>query len=136
MSSVSMNYLAVLVGAIVSVAIGFLWYMPFLFGNAWMQATGKTKEQVEKDFHPSKIVWALVCGFLISYTLARFIDWTGRNTAGGGAFIGLLAGVGFIGAIQLVNDLFEGRPRKLFYVYWLHHLVELVLIGAILGAWM
>jgi hypothetical protein len=35
-----------------------------------------------------------------------------------------------------VNDLFEGRPRKLFWIYWTHHLVEFVVIGAMLGAWM
>jgi uncharacterized membrane protein len=136
MPSGSLNYLALLVGAILSVAIGFVWYLPGVFGNTWMQAIGKTREQAEKDFRPSKIVWAFVCGFLISYTVARLIVWTGMNTAVGGVKIGLLAGIGLVGAMFLVNDLFEGRPRKLFYVYWLHHLVELVVIGAILGGWM
>jgi hypothetical protein len=131
-----MNYLAILVGAIVSVAIGFVFYLPALFGNAWMRAIGKTKEQVEKDFSPLKIVWAFVSGFFISYALARFIFWTKLNTAGGGILVALLAGIGLVGATALVNDLFEGRPRKLFWIYWTHHLVEFVVIGAILGAWM
>ncbi|MBM3320925.1 MAG: DUF1761 domain-containing protein [Candidatus Eisenbacteria bacterium] len=136
MTPVSMNYLAVLVGAIASVAIGAIWYQPALFGNAWMRAIGKSKEEIEKSFGPSKILWAFICGFFISYTMARLLCWTGMNTLGGGVLIGLLAGVGLIGATLLVDDLFEGRPRPLFYIYWLHHLVELVVIGAILGAWM
>ncbi|MFH1679053.1 MAG: DUF1761 domain-containing protein [Candidatus Eisenbacteria bacterium] len=136
MAPVSMNYLAVLVGAIVSVVIGAVWYMPGLFGNAWMQAIGKTKEEVQRDFGPSKILWAFICGFFISYALARFVYWSGMNTPGGGMLVGLLAGIGLVGAALLVNDIFEGRPRKLFYIHWLHHLVEFAVIGAILGAWM
>lgn len=36
------NELAILVAAILSVAVGSIWYSPFLFGKQWLQAAGLT----------------------------------------------------------------------------------------------
>ena len=44
----AVNYLAVLVAAIVSMVIGGLWYSPLLFGNVWMKLSGITQKDVEK----------------------------------------------------------------------------------------
>ena len=35
-----------LVAALAAVAIGFVWYNPKVFGNAWMKSIGKTKEEM------------------------------------------------------------------------------------------
>jgi hypothetical protein len=133
---VEMNYLAVLVGAVLSVAIGALWYSPALFGNAWLGLVGKTKEQAEKDFSPLKIVWALVWGFVASYGLARVIVWTGKATPLDGLLLGVLACVVFAVSSIAVNHNFEGRPTRLTVIYAGHHLVEYAAIGAMLGAWL
>ncbi len=133
---VEMNYLAVLVGAIISVAVGALWFSPPLFGNAWLALVGKTKEQAEKDFSPLKIVWALVWGFVLSYGLARVIVWTGKATPLDGLLLGVLTCVVFAVSSIAVNHSFEGRPTKLTMIYATHHLVEFAAIGAMLGAWM
>jgi hypothetical protein len=136
MIPIEMNYLAVLAGALVSVAIGFIWYMPLVCGHAWMRAIGKTEEQVRRDFSYWNIAWAFVLGFLMSYGIARIIAMTGRNSMGGGIWIGLLAAICFVGASTVVHHVFEGRRASLSVIYVLHHLVEFVAIGAILGVWM
>jgi len=135
-TAVEMNYLAVLVGAVISVVIGALWYSPALFANAWMTLIGKTREQVEKDFSPVKIVWAFFWGFVISYGLARVIQWTGKDTWLGGLMVGVLVSVVFAISTVAVNHNFEGRPRGLTTLYAAHHMVEFAVIGAMLGAWM
>ena len=134
--AVEMNYLAVLVGAIISVAVGALWFSPVLFGNAWLQLVGKTKEQAEKDFSPMKIVWALIWGFVLSYGLARVIVWTGKNSPVDGLMLGVLACIVFAISTMAVNHSFEGRDMKLTSIYAGHHLVEFAAIGAVLGTWM
>ena len=134
--TVEMNYLAVLVGAVISVIVGALWYSPVLFGNAWLTLVGKTKEQAEKEFSPLKIVWALVWGFVTSYGLARVIVWTGKATLMDGVLVGVLTCVVFAIASIAVNHSFEGRPVKLTVIYAAHHLVAFAAIGAMLGAWM
>jgi hypothetical protein len=131
-----MNYLAVLVGAVISVIVGGLWYSPVLFGNAWLALVGKTKAQAEAEFSPLKIVWALVWGFVTSYGLARVIVWTGKATLVDGVLVGVLTCVVFAIASIAVNHTFEGRPVKLTAIYAGHHLVAFAAIGAMLGAWM
>ena len=41
------NVLAILVSAIVPLVLGFLWYNPILFGNAWMRESGMTEEKMK-----------------------------------------------------------------------------------------
>jgi len=43
---VEINYLAVLVAAIASMALGFLWYGP-LFGNQWKKLMGFTDKSMK-----------------------------------------------------------------------------------------
>jgi uncharacterized membrane protein len=136
MQVVEMNYLAILVGAVVSVVIGAVWYSAALFGNAWMALIGKTSEQVAREFSPLKIVWAFVLGFMTSYGLARLIVWTGRATPVDGLLLGVLVCVVFAMTSIAVNHVFEGRPARLTLIYALHHLVEFAAIGLLLGAWM
>ncbi len=42
------NYLAVLVAALSSFVIGFLWYAPFSFGTVWMKEVGLTEEKISQ----------------------------------------------------------------------------------------
>ena len=37
------NYLAVVVAAVVALVIGFIWYSPPVFGNRWMAYLGTTR---------------------------------------------------------------------------------------------
>jgi hypothetical protein len=42
-----MNFIPVLAAALVPTAIGFIWYNPKVFGNAWMQAAEMTEEKMK-----------------------------------------------------------------------------------------
>ena len=43
----SPNFLAVFVAAFVPMIVGFIWYNPKVFGNAWMKAAGMTEEKMK-----------------------------------------------------------------------------------------
>jgi len=43
---ISLNYVAILVAAVVTFAFGMVWYNPMLFGKQWMAAHAYTPEQV------------------------------------------------------------------------------------------
>ena len=47
-SFTSVNWLAVLVGTVLSMALGALWYGP-LFGQYWLKLIGKTEEELESN---------------------------------------------------------------------------------------
>ena len=42
-----LNFPAILVATVSALVVGFIWYNPKIFGNAWMQAAGMTDEQVK-----------------------------------------------------------------------------------------
>ena len=46
MENFSMNWLAIIVSALVPLIIGAIWYHPKVFGSAWMHATGITEAKI------------------------------------------------------------------------------------------
>jgi hypothetical protein len=130
-----MNYLAILVAGIAATILGAIWYAPGLFGNTWMQGVGKTKEQVEADFSPMKIVGAFVGYLVAAYGIARILAITGAGSLRYGLFVGLLAAVCFAVATNGVNELMESRPSKVFLVNSLYTIVAFLIMGAIIGLW-
>ena len=53
MENFSMNWLAILVSALIPLIIGAIWYHPKVFGTAWMHATGITEDKI-KSMSPAK----------------------------------------------------------------------------------
>lgn len=64
------NFLAVLVAALVPMIIGYIWYNPKVFGTAWMKASGMTEEKIKTGN------MAVIFGvsFLLSFMLSFFLQ--------------------------------------------------------------
>ena len=77
MVSTGVNYVAILVAGAAYFVLGALWYSPVVFGNAWMGAVGKSKEELQKGSSALKMIWAFVGSLIIAYGLARILSWTG-----------------------------------------------------------
>lgn len=45
--TMEINFLALFVAALVPMALGFVWYHPKVFGNAWMKAAGMTDDKMK-----------------------------------------------------------------------------------------
>ena len=43
------NFYAVLVSALVTLLVGFVWYNPKVFGTIWMNETGMTEEKAKQS---------------------------------------------------------------------------------------
>src|SRR5438445_12383201 len=96
MPTANVNLLAVLVAAVLTIALGAVWYSPVLFAKQWMHAHGYTPEKVEEMKRRGVVrayavsflcylVMAYVVGLLVSYTQA-----TGVVPGGGLGFLGRL----------------------------------------------
>ena len=130
-----MNYLAVVVAGLAATVLGAIWYSPGLFGKAWMEGIGKTKEQIDADFSVMKIVGAFIGYLIAAYGIARIMDWSGGGNLGSGVIVGLLAAICFAAATSGVSELMEGRPSKVFVVNSLYNIVAFAVMGAIVGVW-
>lgn len=131
------NYLAVLVAAIVGMGVGALWYGP-LFGKVWLSLMGWTNEQMArmKEQGMAKSYFVNFLGLLVmAWVLSGFIEVSGVATFWLGACIGAWVWLGFVATILLTDVLWEGRPSKLYLLNIAQWFVTLFLMGGIIAIW-
>ena len=142
MSAVPVNYLAILVAAIASMVLGFLWYGP-LFGKMWMKWQNFSHEHVErakaKGMNKEYAI-AFVAALVMAYVLQHAIVFAGTYLAMTGLSAGLMSGffnwLGFVAPVTLGAVLWEGKSWKLWCLLNAYQLVSLLVMGAILAKWM
>lgn len=135
-----MNYLAIIVAAIINVALGSLWYSPILFAKPWSKAMGMKAEDFQKN---AKKMGAgmyfppLLAGLVTSFVLAWFINNLHVTSLIGGIKIGFLAWLGFTTTAQVLNSwVFSGgKPKEVYFINTGYHLVAFCIMGAILAVW-
>lgn len=132
---IQVNYIAILIAAIVNMVVGFIWYGP-LFGKAYSKMMGFTKEEMEKAMKEGMAKsygLAFLAAIVMAYVFAHFISVGSATTATQGAIIGFWLWLGFV-ATTIISDLLWGK--KTFNLYLLqvgYYLVVLVINGAILA---
>lgn len=67
------NLLVLLAAAIVPTVIGFIWYNPKVFGNAWMKAAGLTEEKLKVGNMPLIYGLSFVLSFLLAFSMAPMV---------------------------------------------------------------
>ena len=132
------NYLAILVVAIISQMIGMLWYSPALFANKWMKLSGLTRAHIRKAKAKSmakprvvRFIAFLITGWVFSLVLEAF----GATTFGAGAVVGFLAWLGFAGTVTLTGVLWEGKSSSLWMLNNGYTLVYFIVMSGILAIW-
>ena len=136
MAFAGINYLAVLIAAVVSWLAGAVWYMAL--AKPWLAAIGVTPEEMhERRKGPGAFlpfVYAFLANVIIAWVLGGLLGHLGQLTLRNGALSGLFCWGGFVFPTMLVNNRFAMRSPKLLLIdggYWL---VVLVLSGAMIGA--
>jgi len=61
------NFLAILVAALTSFVVGFVWYHPKVFGTIWMKEAGLTQEQLAKGNMFKIFGLSFVFSFLLAF---------------------------------------------------------------------
>jgi len=134
---VDINYLAVVVAAILYYAGGALWYSPVLFGKSWMGLVGLTEEKIKEE---QKKAWksylmSFISAFLISYGIARIEAYMNVITLDGGLHTGFWAWLCFVLTTMATNNSFAGRPFKLLFIDSGYHLYGFLVIGIVHAVW-
>ena len=127
------NYPAVLVAALSSFVIGFLWYAPFSFANVWMKEAGLTQEKISQSSMVKTFGLSFLLSLIICFNLAAFLG----SDAGlvWGITAGALAGIGWAAASLGILYLFEGRSLKHFLINAGYLAVSYAVAGGIIGIW-
>lgn len=134
----SVNNVAVVAAAVVSMVIGAAWYSPLLFGRLWMKLSGITEKSIA-EAKKKGMAKSYAIGFLavlvMSYVLAHFVDYLGATTIAAGMQAGFWLWLGFVATVMVNSFLWEGKPVKLYLLNIAHYLVVLLVMGAILAVW-
>ena len=133
MDIASINYLAVLVAALSTFVVGFIWYSPLLFANVWMKEAGLSEEKLRQSSMIKTFGLTFILSLIICFNLAAFL---GPDTSlVSGMAYGALAGVGWVAASIGIIYLFEGKSLKLFLINAGYQAITFTVAGGILGAW-
>jgi hypothetical protein len=132
------NYLLVLLAAIVGMITGAAWYSPLLFGNEWQKFSGISPEDQEKTKQKGtgKYYAIQFCATLLtSYILAKLVCLLHATSFGDGAIIGFWLWLGLAVPVLLSSVLWERKSVLVYLIDIGHYLAILVLMGGILGIW-
>ena len=131
------NYWAVLLATLSSMAVGAIWYSMKVFGKRWARLA-----RVDMDRGGSAVLPLLVTllvSFITAWVLAGAANIAWHFYGGGYLLAALGTGVilwaGFTAARFITHDAFEGRPSSLTVLNIAHELVTLVIMGVIIGVW-
>ena len=129
------NYLAVIVAAVIHFMIGGLWY-GLIFANIFIDIVGREQlERMVADSHWSQYLIAFISSLVLVYILAHFVQFTGSKTAGGGMQTAFWLWLGFVVTTQLSGVIFEQRKIGLYLLNIGYQLVACLICGAILAVW-
>ncbi len=79
------NFLTTAIAALVPLVIGFLWYGPMLFKNAWMKEVGFTDDSMKSANMGIIFGLSYVFSFLIAFILQTFVihQWGAMSVLAG-----------------------------------------------------
>ena len=158
------NFLAILVAALTSFVVGYVWYNPKVFGTIWMKEAGLTQEQLEKGnmlkIFGLTFVYALMLAFIMPVLVihqmgpigmiggpdmiatakpsyAAFLADYGDafRTYKHGALHGFMSGIFIALPIVAMNGLFERKTWKYSAIHAGYYIVMLTIMGSIICGW-
>lgn len=129
------NWLAVLLAFIATMAIGFAWYLPGVLGTRWMEAIGKTEEDL-KNTEGGAGIWLpmMLAAALTAVLLAVLIAGLELDTALAGGLFALVLAVVFRAGGHVIHNGFAGRPVAVTLIDSGHDVLAMTAAGAIIGA--
>ncbi|MCB9359301.1 DUF1761 domain-containing protein [Candidatus Woesearchaeota archaeon] len=126
------DYIAVIVAAIVSVVLGMIYYGPQAFGKLWMKLANVKKSSSKSKMKISMLL-GLIQSIVIAWVLAIFIVDTADIWAAGR--IALLIWVGFIVTTKAGVVLWEGKSWRLWLLNIGYDVISLVAMTLVLFYW-
>jgi hypothetical protein len=134
---VHVNFLPVLVAAIVVFVLGWLWYSPFLFYKPWMRARGldPVAAMTGAKMPAGKLVVELLRCIVLAYVIAHFVALLGVSSVFGAIHFGLLLWIGFPVILLVGSILWENTPVKVAAINAGDWLVKMLVISIIVSVW-
>jgi hypothetical protein len=131
MTHFDVNWLAVIVATVASMALGFGWYT--VFAKPCMAALGRTADQINGN-DPSPYIWSVIVQLVMAYFVALITpNLFGATTAWTGVMCGAHMWVGFVITAMILNHRYQGAPWRLTLIDGGYLLGVLLVQGLVIG---
>lgn len=159
-----MNWISLVVAALSTLIVGFVWYHPKTFGTIWIKEAGLTPEALEKGnmlkifgltFIFSLMITIIEMALTIHQTgalgmiggpelikeaqpsfTAFMTDYgTAYRTFKHGALHGFMSGLLFAFPMIAINGLFERKSWKYIFIHTGYWVTTLTIMGTIICGW-
>ncbi|MGH3457770.1 DUF1761 domain-containing protein [Aeromicrobium sp.] len=132
------NHVAVVLAVVAAMIVGFVFYLPAVFGRRWMEMVGHSDESVEGG--PAFIYpVVIVAGFVTAYALAGVTFLSHEFYQGGFLLSALVSAwilwLAFTAARMLVHDLFDTRTLQITALTALNELITVTAMALVIGLW-
>ena len=129
----SVNWIAIVVATVASMALGFVWYM--VLAKQWMAAINKTREQVmAASGGATPYILAALMQLIMAYSLALFIPrLMGATTISTGLIVALHAWLCFVITSMIINHRYQGSKWSLTLIDGGYLLGVLLVQGLVIG---
>lgn len=132
METIQIDWLVVILAAVLNLVIGFIWYSKLLFGSTWAKLSQLSAKELKGN--GKTLIMAFVASFVTAYFLAFFVAFLGITTVTDGMFVGFLVWLGFVATTQVSSVIWEKKPFALFLINTGYKLLSFLVMGGLLGA--
>jgi hypothetical protein len=134
---VHVNYLAVLVAAVVVFVLGWLWYSPLLFYKPWMRLRGLDPDaaMANAKMPGGKLVMELLRCLVLAYIIAHLVGALGVSGWFGAVHFAVLMWIGFPVILLTGSVLWDNISWKVAAIHAGDWLVKLLVISIIVSMW-
>lgn len=133
-----LNWLAIVVGALVYFGLGALWYSPMVFGRAWQRSIGWDESRTPPQQSAMTYVVPVVAYLVMAIAVGLLAAATGTDEFVEGIVLGLVLGIGLSLAHTFVDASFDPNkpePWTWFAINGTYHALGLVIVAVIIAIW-
>ena len=127
-------YLAIFLGGLVPMVLGFVWYHPKVLGTTWMKSLGFTEDTLKEGNMAVTMGIATLCSIVVAWRMNGYASHTepGMSQFVHGFYHGAYS-MGLPAALVLVsNGLFQRNTATNLIINALYWICALGLMGAFL----
>lgn len=128
------NVWAVLLAAVLSMAIGYVWYLPQVLGDMWaMEDSGKKMMDLKPD--PTVFIVMFLSSLSMALTIAWFLKATSADTLLSSLRVAFGCWLGFIVFTKASSARVSGKSWKMIAIDTGYYLVDALMMGLVFYFW-
>ncbi len=130
-----MNYVAILLGAVFIMFMGFLWFHPKAFGQPWMKGANLTEEEMN-DANPLMMLGAFIMALVLAWATSRYAGHTeeGMNQFVHGLYHGFMPAILYVAPVLVSKSIFEKKSLSFILITVAYWVLTLTVVGGIVYA--